>query len=378
MNRRQFVLTSGAILGSGAVVAQAESTTKGLESPKPANSGAAAGLYRRALVLDCNLGPQLSGKLPLPPADIDLYRKCGVTVMKTSMGGFNNSFEDTVDEIAFFQQLTEVHPDLFMQVRRADDFARAKRDNKLGIIFSFEGVAMLDGKVERIDIFRHLGVRVMQLSYNDVSPFGSGVLAPPDAHGLTDLGRSAVEKMNELGVAVDLSHANPVTTREAMAHSKAPVIMSHGGCSAVHPHPRNKTDEQLRALVGKGGVLGIYDLPYLAASPHQPNVNDYIDHMVHALNVCGEDHVGIGSDQSIQPFDTSPGGMKEFQDMEAQRRAAGVAAPEEDRPTYVEGLNVPNRCEVIADNLLKHGYSARVTEKVLGSNFVRVFTEIWR
>jgi membrane dipeptidase len=371
MDRRQFVLSSGALLGARAAAG----------APKPAakadDTSTAAALYRKAFVLDCNLGPDLSDKLPLPAEEIALYRSSGVTVMKTTLGGFNNSFEDTIDEIAFFQQVMETHPDVFMQVRRADDFGRAKRENKLGIIFSFEGVGMLEGKVERIGIFRHLGVRVMQLSYNDVSPFGSGVLAPPDAHGLTDLGRTAVEKMNELGVAVDLSHANPLTTREAMAHSKAPVIMSHGGCAAVHPHPRNKTDEQLRALAEKGGVLGIYDLPYLTASPHQPNVNDYIDHLAHALSVCGEDHVGIGSDQSIQPFDTSPKGMKEFQELEDKRHAAGVAAPEEDRPLYVEGMNVPNRCEVIAESLLKRGYPASVTEKVLGTNFVRVFTEIW-
>lgn len=373
MNRRQFVLTSSAILGAGAAAASAKPVAKA------ADSNAAAGLYRRALVLDCNLapGPGLGDTLPLAQTDIDLIRSAGLTAIKSSIGGFNNGFEDTLAEIAFYQQLIEVHPDLFMQVRRADDFARAKRDNKIGIIFSFEGVAMLEGKIERIELFRHFGVRVMQLSYNDVSPFGSGVLAPPEAHGLTDLGRSAVEKMNEIGVAVDLSHAGPATTRDAMAHSKVPVIMSHAGCSAVHPHPRNKTDEQLRTLVEKGGVLGIYDLPYLTAGPHQPNVSDYIDHMIHALNVCGEDHVGIGSDQGIPPFDTSPKGMEEFEKYEQQRIAAGIAAPEEDRPTYVEGLNVPNRCEVIADNLLKHGYSARVTEKVLGSNFVRVFTEIW-
>ena len=370
MHRRQFVLASSAMLGAS-IAATAKPPAK------TGTPGTSAALYRKAIVLDCNLGPDLSDKLPLPAEEIALYRGSGVTIMKTTLGGFNNSFEDTVDEIAFFQQVIETHPDVFMQVRRADDFARAKREGKLGIIFSFEGVGMLEGKVERIGIFRHLGVRVMQLSYNDVSPFGSGVLAPPDAHGLTDLGRTAVEKMNELGVAVDLSHANPTTTREAMAHSTVPVIMSHGGCTAVHPHPRNKTDEQLRALAQKGGVFGIYDLPYLAASPHQPNVGDYIDHMTHALSVCGEDHVGIGSDQSIQPFDTSPKGMKEFQEVEDKRHAAGVAAPEEDRPLYVEGMNVPNRCEIIADNLLKRGYPASVTEKVLGANFVRVFREIW-
>jgi membrane dipeptidase len=100
--------------------------------------------------------------------------------------------------------------------------------------------------------------------------------------------------------------------------------------------------------------------------------------VAHALTVCGEDHVGIGSDQSVQPFDTSPKGLAEFQRVEDKRHAAGVAAPEEDRPLYVVGLNIPNRCEVIADHLLQRGYPARVTEKVLGSNFVRAFGEIWK
>ena len=282
-----------------------------------------------------------------------------------------------LSDIATVQQVFELHPDVFMQVRRVDDFAIAKRDKRLGIILSFEGVGMLEGKVERIELFRHLGVRVMQLSYNGTSPFASGVLAAT-ASGLTELGRTAVQRMNELGVAIDLSHANAATTRDVIAASSLPVLITHAGCAAVHPHPRNKTDEQLRALVQKGGVIGIYDLPYLTASPHQPEVKDYIDHMAHALKVCGEDHVGIGSDQSVQPFDTSPKAMQEFQEMEAKRHAAGVAAPEEDRPLYVIGLNTPTRCEVIADALLKRGYPERVAEKVLGTNFVRAFTEIWR
>lgn len=153
--------------------------------------------------------------------------------------------------------------------------------------------------------------------------------------------------------------------------------MTHAGCAAVHPHPRNKSDEQLRSLAAKGGVMGIFDLPYLTASPRQPTVADYMAHLEHALKVVGEDHVGIGSDVGIEPFDTGPKGMAEFAKSEAQRQASGLAAPEEDRPTYVQGLNLPRRIEVIADQLLKHGYSARVTEKVVGGNFARVFAEIW-
>jgi membrane dipeptidase len=275
MNRRQFGLTAGSFLGSGMASSSAFATKGESSAPK----AAARDLYRRALVLDCNLAPDLDGQLPLSKATIDTLRSSGVTVMKSSLGGFNDSLESALAEIAFFQQLIEVHPDVFMQVRRPADFATAKRQNQLGIIFSFEGVGMLEGKVDRIEVFRHLGVRVMQLSYNNTSAFGSGVMVSGASAGLTELGHAAVAKMNETGVAVDLSHANPRTTREAMAASTRPVLMTHGGCAAVHPHPRNKTDEQLRALADKGGVIGIYDLPYLTASPRQPEVKDYIDHM---------------------------------------------------------------------------------------------------
>jgi len=146
---------------------------------------------------------------------------------------------------------------------------------------------------------------------------------------------------------------------------------------AVHPHPRNKTDDQLKRLAAQGGVFGIYDLPYLTASPKQPTVDDYMAHMEHALKVAGEDHVGIGSDVGIEPFDISRKGMAEFNKIEEERQKSGLAAPEEDRPTYVVGLNMPRKLEVIAEQLLKRGYSTATVEKVLGRNFARVLSETW-
>ena len=361
---------AGCALAPGSLLGE-ETTTKADIST------AATQLYARSLVLDCNCAPPLNdGKLPLPQSDLDLTRNSGVNVLKLSLGGINADFISAVDLLAFVQRTCEVHPDYFMQVRVPADFERAKRENKLGIIFSFESAGMLASDLDRIEIFRDLGVRVMQFSYNKTSPFGAGVMAP-EAGGLTDLGRKATDKMNKVGIAIDLSHANPATTADAIAVSKRPVIMTHAGCSAIHPHPRNKTDEQLRVLADKGGVLGIYDLPYLTPSPKQPTVDDYMAHMEHALKVMGEDHVGVGSDASLEPFDTSPRGMAEFNKSEEQRQKSGLAAPEEDRPTYVVGLNAPRRIEVITDQLLKRGYSERVAEKVIGGNFVRVFGEIW-
>jgi membrane dipeptidase len=374
VNRREFSsLVAGAaaasLLGSNVLAEQPASGAP--------ISPAAAELYKRALVLDCNsVPPGTNGDVPLAQSALDLARSCGVSVVKLSIGGINADFAATVEEIAYFQRIVEVHAAYFLQVRVPADMERAKREGKLGIIFSFESADMFEGDAARIELFRNLGVRVMQLSYNRKSPFAAGVMEP-NGGGLTPPGRLAVSQMNALGVAIDLSHANPQTTADVITASTKPVVMTHGGCTAVHPHPRNKTDEQLRALAAKGGVLGIYDLPYLTASPKQPTVDDYMAHMEHALKVMGEEHVGVGSDASIEPFDTSAKGMAEFNKSEEQRQKSGLAAPEEDRPTYVVGLNIPRRIEVIADQLLKRGYSNRTAEKVIGANFARVLDEIW-
>lgn len=370
MNRREFSVAAAAATAAAALAPRA------VRAQEPAVAPRATKLYHDALILDCNSAPPWEGNLPLPQAELDLVPSSGINVVKLSLGGINSDFEHTVAEIAQAQQVFEVHPTYFTQVRVADDMMRAKREGRLGVILSFESVDMLQGRVESLELFRNLGVRVMQLSYNRKSPFAAGVMEP-DGGGLTALGRQAVGEMNRLGIAVDLSHANTQTTTDALALSSKPPVMTHAGCAAVHAHPRNKTDEQLRALAARGGVVGIFDLPYLTASPRQPRVEDYMEHMEHALKVVGEEHVGIGSDVGVAPFDTSAKGMAEFAKEEEERQRSGLSAPEEDRPPYVEGLNTPRRIEIICDQLLKRGYPPTVAEKVMGANFARVFADIW-
>jgi membrane dipeptidase len=369
MNRRELLLSTGALALAARVPAFA-ADGDGI-SPE------AHALYEKAVVFDANLSPPVNdGKLPFPKAVLDMVRDSGVTAVKTSLGGSDEKFEDTLGEIAFFQRVIEAHPDVFLQVREASDFARAKREKKFGIVFSFESTDMFEGKLDRIELFRDLGVRVMQLSYNKTSPWAAGVMADPPT-GLTGDGRKAVEAMNAQGVAIDISHANEATSKDVLGISKPPVLITHAGCAVIHPHPRNKPDWLLKAVADKGGVVGIFDLPYLTASPKQPAIDDYMAHMTHALDICGEDHVGIGSDSELGPFDLSPKGMEAFRQQTEYRKKTGVAAPEEDRPMYVIGMNTPRRSEVIADALLKRGYSARAAEKVLGSNFVGALGRIW-
>jgi membrane dipeptidase len=368
MNRREVIGAGSAavFLAAAAPVACADD----------AISPSAARLYANAIVFDANLSPPVQDKFPFPNSMLEMARQSGVTAMKTTLGGIDGSFEEAVDEISFMQRMIEQYPDVYLQVRRHDDFARAKQEKRVGIILSFEAATMLEDKLDRIELFRGLGVLVMQLSYNKQSPFGTGVLGDPHA-GLTALGGKAVAKMNEQGVAIDVSHANETTAFGALRASARPVLITHAGCAAVYSHPRNKSDALLRAVAQKGGVVGIYDLPYLTPSPKQPTVDDYMAHMTHALSVCGEDHVGVGSDSDLAPFDTSPKAMAEFRKEQEHRQKSGLAAPGEDRLPYVIGLNTPRRSEVIADALLKRGYPARVAEKVLGANFVAAFGRIW-
>jgi len=338
-------------------------------------SEAARALYTGAIVIDGNIYPPVGDTMT--KADAAALRASGLTAAKASMGGFANTYQQTILEVRLLQRVIARYPTDLMQIRSVADVRGAKRTGRLGIIFSFEGVACLEGNVARIAEFAAHGVKVMQLSYNLPSEFGAGVMSDP-ALGLTELGRDAISSMNANGVALDLSHSNAATTAQAIEASNRPVLMTHGGCAAVHNHPRNKTDDQLRALAEKGGVFGIYDLPYLVAAPREATLDDYMAHMVHALNVAGEDHVGIGSDTAFDHFPDTPEARAALQQQNEERRRAGVAAPGEDaRPLFVQGLNHSRRCETIADALLRRGYSQRVAEKVLGENFLRAFGEIW-
>ncbi|MET0330390.1 MAG: membrane dipeptidase [Dyella sp.] len=366
-NRRHFLKALGLLAAAPMLNAQGAAS-------KDASS--VQRLYRDATVIDGNLVIDFDEQ-GLSADAIAAIRRSGLTAFKNSIAGAQGSYTDALQEIKDLLGLIAHHPDLLMQIQSADDLTLAKRSGRTGIIFSFEASSVLEGKLERIEEFSGHGVRVMQLCYNLPSPFASGVLSPQPSSGLTALGREAVARMNALGVSIDLSHADAKSSLDAIRVSKRPVLITHAGCRAVYAHPRNKADQELRAVAQSGGVVGIYDLPYLSAGPAQQDLSIYLAHLTHALTVCGEDHVGIGSDSILTGFDTSPASMASYLQTVAARKAAGIGAPGEERPPYVVGLNRSDRCEVIANGLLGKGYPPSVVDKVLGANFARGFRETW-
>ena len=381
-SRRQFLQLSGAMLLTAALPAAFGKTSVPRSQkffvatpvPSPASiPSKSAALYRNAFVLDCNTLASIGFQVD-SAASFQALRDSGLSALKSTLGGGAGTFEQTVADIAAAQTLIEQHPDFFIKVTCHADLDRAKPENKVAVMFSFEAVSMLEGDLERIDLFRQLDVLVMQLTYNDKTPFGYGCLAG-DTGGITELGRKAIARMNALGIAVDLSHANLQTTADGIELSTKPPLITHAGCRTIFDHPRNKRDQEMKAMAVKGGVMGIYMLPFLTPDNRMPTLGDYMQHMVHALDVCGEDHVGIGTDSLF--FVATDKDLQDVNQLEVQRRKSGIGAPGENRPPYIPDINTPRKLEFVADALLKHGYSASVTDKVLGLNFNRVFKEIW-
>jgi len=339
--------------------------------------------YRTAIVIDACGGPGRSADGPtrtrLDAAEIADIRASGLTALNFtvgSVGSYANDYAETIDHVAYWDSEIARHPDALVKLTRGADLDEAKRSGRLGIFYGFQDTTMYGENLDRFDLFHNFGVRIVQLTYNRRNLMGDGCLEPGNA-GLSRLGRDMLAKMNERGVLVDLSHCGQRTTREGIEASKAPVAVTHAGCTAVADMPRNKRDEELRLLAERGGVIGIYIMPYLRTSG-QVMADDVIRHIEHAVQICGEDHVGIGTDGSTSAVTVTPDYKRRFADEIAERQRLGISAPGEraDSYTFAPDLNEPARFERIAERLAARGHSDARIEKILGGNFARLFREV--
>jgi len=305
----------------------------------------------------------------------------GVTAVNLTVGAIGNGpnvYEDTVAGIALAEREIQLNPGVFMKVLRPDDLRVAKTSGKLGLIYGFQDASMLGSRLDRLEHFYHLGVRIVQPTYNQRNLLGDGCLEKADA-GLSTFGRQVIERIGELGILLDLSHCGQRTSKEAIALAKAPPAFTHSGCRALVDVPRNRTDEELRAVADKGGVIGVYFMPFLRQSG-QPMGEDVVRHIEHALQVCGEDHVGVGTDGGISGIELTDAYRKMHREFVEERTKNGYAAPGEaaDVFNFALDLNSPRRLETLADMLLQRGHGEARIEKILGGNFARLFKDVWK
>jgi membrane dipeptidase len=340
--------------------------------------------YRDAFVVDaCGAaggGNALTAKHPLlDDTEVADAKRSGVTLINYTVGtvgSYADDYRKTLDNISFWDQEFAKRPEVLQKITNGAQLADLKKSGRIGIIYGFQDTTMYGEDLERFDLFHNFGVRIVQLTYNRRNLMGDGCLEPGNA-GLSKLGRDMVTLMNERGSLVDLSHCGQRTTHEGIEVSKKPVAITHSGCAALADMPRNKRDEELKLLADRGGVVGIYIMPYLRTQG-QVMADDVIAHIEHAVKVCGEDHVGIGTDGATSAVDITPEFKKEFAEEIAERQRRGISAPGErpDSYTFALDLNTPIRFELIAAKLSTRGYSDARVEKILGGNFQRLFREV--
>jgi membrane dipeptidase len=303
----------------------------------------------------------------------------GLTAVNVTLGyvaGPNEPFEYTIREIGVWDRIVRENPRL-LKVHTSADILRAKTEHRLGVIYGFQNATQVGTDASRIDIFADLGVRVIQLTYNPRNPLGDGANVAEN-RGLTALGREVVARLNARRVMVDLSHSGENTCLDALRFSTQPISINHTGCRAVMDLPRNKTDAELRLVAERGGFVGIYFMPFLHPAG-QARADDVVRHLEHALNVCGEDHVGIGTDGSVTPIDDLERYREQLIQEIAARRKAGISAPGEGPNTlpFVVDLRGVEQFRKLARLLAERGHPRARIEKILGGNFLRFARDVW-
>jgi membrane dipeptidase len=374
VDRRQF-LRGGAAIGASLAVPRVLARTTRAE-----------GLYERSVIIDGLGGPggmATESGTPLTRAEVEDVRGSGVTAFNVTVGVVGTmpsleAFEKIVRDVARWEDEIERHPEVLAPVRSVVDIQAAKRDGRAGLVYGLQDGVSFEDDLGRLSALRRLGVLVIQPTYNRRNLLGDGCMERGDA-GLSGTGLAAVERMNELGILVDLSHCGRRTAAEAIAASRRPVAFTHTGCAALAEHPRHRTDAEMRAVAEKGGVVGIFIMPYLSKG-RQPTAADVVAHLEHAVKVCGEEHVSIGTDGTLSAVQLTPEFVAQFRENTRNRKKLGIAAPYETEEGYLfaSDLNTPRRLETLAGLLLERGHSESRVEKLLGANLLRVFGEAWQ
>lgn len=278
--------------------------------------------------------------------------------------------EEVLKFIAQWSGFAGRNSDVFSLVGRMADLERAKREGKVGVIIGLQNSDHFD-TTDDVALFYSMGQRCSQLTYNSQNRLGSGSTEREDG-GLTDYGADIIAAMNAVGMLVDVSHCGDRTTLDAIAASPRPIAVTHSNCRALNNHPRLKTDEAIRALAAKGGVMGITGVRMFVRDREPTTVEHIVDHIDHVVKLVGIDHVGIGSDGDLYGFEhLSP---KFKKDLHATYKASYAFRAKDDTDDFAGPQKIYN----LTHALVRRGYTDPHIRAILGGNFKRLLSQTWR
>ncbi|HMI50032.1 MAG TPA: membrane dipeptidase [Candidatus Saccharimonadales bacterium] len=302
--------------------------------------------------------------------DLEQFRSSGIRAFHIGIGiGGPEAKLETLQFFGMWNGFIAHHQDHLVRIDSPASLEALKKSSKIGVILGLQDSDHFV-KVDDVDLYHGLGQRVSQLTYNSRNLIGNGSTERRD-DGISDYGVAVIERMNRVGMAVDVSHSGDRTTLDAFELSKKPVLITHANCRALVPHPRCKTDEAIQKMAATGGVMGITGVRMFVKTEEPTTIEDALNHFDHVAKLVGVEHLGIGSDIDLWGYDKMP--PKENEQLRAGYKGSYAFREKID----IEGLNHPKRMFDLTEGLIRRKYSDGDIELILGGNFKRALTQIW-
>jgi membrane dipeptidase len=308
--------------------------------------------------------------MPLRPLDerflpqLERCRQAGITAVTLNAGFGEQTLAEYVRMLATFRRWLGERSQEYRLIEKVEDIVDAKRQGQLAVCFDIEGMNAIEGQLDLIQLYYDLGVRWMLIAYNNANRAGGGCQEPDG--GLTDFGRLVIDEMSRVGMVLCCSHTGYRTAREAIDYSSGPVIFSHSNPRALHDHPRNIPDDLMRSCAARGGVIGINGIGIFLGD-NDNSTEALVRHIDYAVQLVGDDHVGIGLDYV-------------YDSAELDEYVQKMSATFPDGLGYRSGVKMvePERLPEVAEALMAKGYDADSLAKILGGNLLRVARTTWK
>jgi len=336
----------------------------------------------------------IDGLLPMTyieePEYRDHLRQGGVTAGNFTVAS-RRSFAPSTQQVQQYKQQIAELSDQFLLAETTEDIRTAEKSDRTAVIMGFQDTMpiapedrmQLGDDTEFLRAFADMGVRVIQLTYNNLNYVGAGCCEPVDA-GLSKFGKSVVDELNDAGIVVDLSHCGDRTTMNAIEYSEDPVVLSHVGMRSISNIGRNSPEEHIKAVAANDGVIGVTFFPPCVKSDPETHevqsatVHDVIDHIDYVVDLVGVDHVGFGTDMNDKYLDegrTPP--YAAYRNFRKDHPEVYGRGPIEEYEPFPTGVERHTKLETLTHGLIDRGYSDTEIRKILGENFVRVFETVW-
>jgi membrane dipeptidase len=304
----------------------------------------------------------------------ECLRAGGITTISATLATWENFHQGMAQVTAWLRRFRE-RTDIY-RVLNVADIHRAKELGKTGIILSFQNASPIENDLDRLALFQTLGVLIIQFTYHERNLLGNGCMERND-DGVSNFGVDAIKEMNDLGILIDLSHCGDRTTMEVIDHSEKPVAITHANARSFYDHRRNKTDEAIKLLAERGGVIGACAFTSFLPKKSESTVDDFVDSIDDLVQRVGIDQVGVGTDATQDqelPF---------WHFIAGQQGTKFPSSFSDPSMRYTEdsfqpkGMETPAEWPNLTNTLLRRGYSVEDTKKLLGGNWLRLFEEVW-